>query len=347
MGGLVAATAVAGGGGVALGTWISSPRPEAGTPNVSEPETTEKLRTGMTLPSFNRGELGSEDGKNALREIAELGVDTVALVPYGYQKGLNATEIYEDPQYSASDEEVEETIRRAKGEHGLRVVLKPHIDPPSGLWRGDIGKDFGPKERAAWFKSYTGFLLPYAEMAERTGVELFSVGVELKTMSPFEEGWRGVVEAVGGVYEGELTYAANHDEEVSWWELVDKVGVDEYTQRPSDDAGLAASWERTNRKYAALAEQTGKKIVLTEFGLTSAPGALTRPNEYGFSSVSDQDEQARGYRAALEALPRTGTVEEVVLWSWDLRKLNPETDTHFSPRGKKAGEVLRQFNMSR
>lgn len=78
-------------------------------------------------------------------------------------------------------------------------MLKPHVDllrdnkPLGRFWRGDIGgcpatdwrpppagvTPFTATEWDAWFASYAGFLLQYAQLAQRLDVEMLSLNCEL------------------------------------------------------------------------------------------------------------------------------------------------------------------------
>lgn len=50
-------------------------------------------------------------------------------------------------------------------------------------WRGLIGLYFNETDWEIWFDSYGDYVLKYAAMAQRLGVEQFCVGAELN--SPF------------------------------------------------------------------------------------------------------------------------------------------------------------------
>jgi hypothetical protein len=83
---------------------------------------------------------------------------------------------------SPTDGAVIAAVRAARG-LGLRVVLRPMIDPHWGLaanrgeWRGNIGRHFGPAEWDAWFASYRVFLLHWAAIAAAEHVEAYANAV--------------------------------------------------------------------------------------------------------------------------------------------------------------------------
>jgi len=63
---------------------------------------------------------------------------------------------------------------------GLRVLLVPHLWVERGGWRGEIepGDDAA---WAVWAKGYTEFVLAWAEVARDARVDLFAVGIELRS----------------------------------------------------------------------------------------------------------------------------------------------------------------------
>ena len=132
------------------------------------------------------------------------------------------------------DRSVVHAINKAH-EIGLKVMLKPHVDlinQSDTLWRADIGCNT-ESDWKKWFQAYRKFILRYAKMAERTGVEILCIGTEL-TFATTEkpEMWRNVViPAVRGAYGGIITYAANWKDEynkIEFWDALDYAGIDAY-----------------------------------------------------------------------------------------------------------------------
>lgn len=52
------------------------------------------------------------------------------------------------------------------------------------------------------FQSYTAFIVHVAELAQQAGVEVLSVGLELKASTPQASLWRGLIASVRAVYSG-------------------------------------------------------------------------------------------------------------------------------------------------
>ena len=112
------------------------------------------------------------------------------------------------------------------------------------------------------------FILHYAEMAERTGCELFCVGCELGTTAVHAVEWREIVAAVRGVYSGPLTYADNQVETildaVTWWDAVDYIGQDAYpTLTPVAEPtveDLLGGWTSFRARLQQLSERWDKPL---------------------------------------------------------------------------------------
>ena len=107
--------------------------------------------------------------------------------------------------YRVTDAAVQAAIDLAHSK-GLKVMLKPHVDPRDGTNRWQIN----PSNRAAWFDSYQSMMTHYAAIAQQNGVDEFSVGCELATMSGSADrgAWLTVINAIKAIYSGPLVYAA-------------------------------------------------------------------------------------------------------------------------------------------
>lgn len=308
------------------------------------------FQSGMTLTVWERGALESPQGIRAVQNIAATGANSIALIPTWYQRGKDATDIYEDPAKTSSDRGLRDTIHRAH-DLGMTVFLKPHIDTPDNAWRGYFGENFDDADRTKWFASYHTFIDRYAQLADETGVELFSVGCELKSLSQVDKQWDAVTRAVKDVYRGKVTYSSHFEEPIRWYGDLDAIGVNEYNPmttniHPSSDE-IAAYWANRVATYKEWQQVTGKPFILTEVGCSSSEGSLTAPHDF-VSQTPDEDIQALGYQAALDALAKPDTqqvVKGAYWWNWYTYDFpDPREDIGLSPQGKKAQEVFTAFN---
>lgn len=334
---------------------LASHLAELGAPDVQAPAVRlpSGVRRGVTLAVYAEDVLADERTLTLLEEMWRAGVRWVALVPTWYQASVDATTITRKMSVTPTDEALRTCIRRAH-QRGLRVFLKLHVDVETGEWRGWIT----PRERPAWFASYTVMLTHYARLAQEEGVAALAIGVELKTLEEETARWQHVIREVRAVYRGLLTYAANHDsyQEVPFWDALDWIGIDAYfpvatTNTPTVETMLA-HWHTHVRSLQAWRQHrrlTAHPVVFTEVGYVSAKGTARRPWWYPAACDAapvDMAEQRDAYEALFRAVKEAALIEGVFLWWWD----NPSTgDTwpdgvqwrcFFTPRGKPAFTVL-------
>ena len=69
---------------------------------------------------------------------------------------------------------------------GLKVLLRPTLELYFWAeWRGIIE----PSDWDQWFASYEEFITHYAQIAQQTSVELFSIGNELMNSNGYTDKW--------------------------------------------------------------------------------------------------------------------------------------------------------------
>lgn len=301
----------------------------------------------------NKG-YGSEASGRAMDEAVRLGAGWISLTPFGRVHDLTPDGI--DPSFEAPFEEnrkaVIAAVKQAK-ERGLRVLLVPHLWVESKEWRAliDPGTDAGWE---AWAAAYRGFLLGWAAVAKEAGVDMLSVGVELRSWvtTPRVSLLLPIIEEVRGIYPGLLTYSANWDdaEATLVWDAVDLVGINAfYPLADKDGAGFAELAEGGRRVAAsvdAFARGLRKPVVLTEVGYTTRPDPAIRPWEWpdDMKSVTvDEEAQATAYRALLGPFIQSESCAGFFVWRYyaDPEDVSQEAAWGFSPRGKLAEVVLR------
>ncbi|HKX29766.1 MAG TPA: hypothetical protein VJ302_18900 [Blastocatellia bacterium] len=240
---------------------------------------------------------------------------------------------------------------------GVKVMLKPHVDPQDGGWRGQLV----PTDVDAWFESYTTFIVHYAQLAQQQGVEALCMGTEFVTLSGAANRarWLNVISAIRTVYGGVLIYAANAtypgDEftSVSFWDAIDVIGLDAYfpltNQNDPTLADLVAAW-RSNpygeNLVAAIQNVSNahqRPVIFTELGYKSTDGANTRPWDFNLPGGQDLDEQRDCYEAAFTVWSEQSSwMKGIFWWAWSV-PAPAANDTDYTPRGKPAEEVLRSW----
>jgi hypothetical protein len=215
-----------------------------------------------------------------------------------------------------------------------------------GQWRGTIA--FAePGDAAAWWASYTRFVTTMAEVAEAAHVERLSIGSELLQLERERARWAELVAEVRRRYHGRLVYSANwdHFSSVTFWDLVDEIGVTGYFELTGAAAPerpqLEAAWRARLPRLAAFAAERRRGVVLTEIGYPSQRGANTRPWDQERAEGVDLEEQRLCYGAFLATVAEAPFVDGVYVWNWF--GVGGPNDAGYTPRGKPAAEVLRAW----
>jgi hypothetical protein len=298
---------------------------------------------------------GSAACGRAMRELAEVGATWVSITPYGRVLNLKPSGIdwtFETP-YLDNRRAVLAAIRQAHAE-GLRVMLVPHLWVESGEWRGQIdpGSDQG---WAIWANAYRRFVLGWAELAREAGVDLLSVGVELGSWvtGRHASSFFPIIEDVRKVYSGPLTYSANWDdvEHTIIWRALDVVGVNAFYPLAEHDGAelpeLLRGGQRVAARVRALNAAWHKPVLFTELGYTTRANPAVRPWEWpdAMKHVTiDERAQADAYRGLLAPLLEEPAFMGFFVWRVyaDPNDVSQEAEWGFSPRGKRAGSVLRE-----
>jgi hypothetical protein len=289
------------------------------------PGTDPKVVHGMTISCQTWGwEWGSDGFGAELDELAKLGVNWVAIHPYGSIRadGTISTRRYEaDPP----PDWIVRPIREAHA-RGISILVIPHLaywgSPWS--WRGAI--EFpDPACRARFFETYTAWMTAIARAAK--DADGFSIGNETDKLVCCEKEWRAVIAAVRKETSAKLTYAANFDSypTVPFWDALDAVGVQAYfplsdAKDPTDD-DLREGWRRAIDGLRAISVRTGKPVVCTELGYDLSSDAARRPWESGRGRREDEPTaralQERCLRIGLEETAREKDwLRGAFLWKW-------------------------------
>lgn len=291
--------------------------------------------------------------------LADRGVNWIVQTPFGWQSDPGVPEVRgirgNRGWWGERDEGIERTAEHARAA-GLSTLLKPHIwlsDRNDDTWRGDIAMET-EEDWAAWFREYGEWILHYAELAERLGIEALCIGTELGGTVHRESEWRALIADIRTVYRGPLTYAANWDREyaeVKFWDALDWIGVQAYfplsdAEFPSTEQ-MSRGWQDPVERLGELAAAQGKPIVFTELGYKSVPFTADEPWLWPErrAEVTDPrafEAQARAYDAFFSTVWPMEWVAGVYFWKWypstTLERASLSAD--FTPQNKPAEQVL-------
>jgi hypothetical protein len=259
---------------------------------------------------------GSPASAESLRELRELGVTWVSIMPFAFHRGTadlrwGGNAIWE------TDESLEAVTKQAHA-LGLKVMLKPHV------WgRRELGMEqWTAGQWQAWFDAYARFIEHYATIARDARVDAFCIGNEQKVASAHEPQWRAIIARIRTLYRGPLTYGANFDEvfDVKFWDALDWIGVSGYfplsEARTPDRAELVKAWQPILGRLEQLSTTTHRPVLFTEIGYRSADGAAWRQWEIARQAPLNLDAQRVAYEAFFEAVWPRPWILGAYPWKW-------------------------------
>ncbi len=326
---------------------------------------------GFSYTSFARDGFTRGSGTGAVADLhQQTANDWIALCVFEYQRNATSHDIAPNetgvnpidgtpwPTTSTpADLDVAVTDARRTG---LKIMLKPHVDLYSGVWRASIIPD------SAWFAAYRAMMLKYAQFAADRSIEMLCLGVEyvVATQPQYTASWRALIRSIDSVYHGTLIYAANWSGDyadgiaspeylqVGFWDQLTYVGIDAYypVTLSADEPvpSLLTAMSRLDlpvQEVGGFVTSVGKPLLITEIGVQSARGALAQPWDYGLGNapgaVEDDAAQDLYYRAILETFGRQSWCEGIFWWNWESVATQSER-TNYTPRNKPAAATLRQ-----
>jgi hypothetical protein len=281
-------------------------------------------------------------------EIAAQGADTVLFVPSASMENGKSTLIYLDMRHTFTKPQLEELIHHAKADH-LRVILMPIVlldAPINDEWRGTIS----PDDWDAWFASYQDMILFYGRVAQESGVDMLVIGSELVSAEPYVDDWDNTIRKVRSVYTGLLTYSSNwdHYSMVQFWDKLDVIGMNSYWALGDTDSSV----KDINSRWADIqkdvfhwdATSANKPIILLEAGWCSLSNSAKDSWDYTQTQLPvDLDLQKRLYEAFFESWWGQPKSAGFIMWEWPPDEAGGPTDKGYTPRGKPAADVMKQW----
>lgn len=306
---------------------------------------------------------GREVSENDLIKLVEDHVDWISQTPFGWQQDYNspAFAMATDHRvlWGESDSGIELTTQMAR-KLGIKTLLKPHIwlrNRRDGKWLSDIAMD-NEADWQSWFEHYRAFILHYAELAEKNGIEALCVGTELHATAKLRPNdWRQLIAEVRKIYHGQLTYAANwyrEFEDITFWDKLDFIGIQGYfpltdKQNPTLDE-LKKGWQPHVEAIDKIRKLYQKPVVFTEIGYRSTVDSAIKPWEWmrASSDVFSEAElqtQANCYEAFFQTFWQKDWFAGAYIWKWFP---NPERGFRrghdpFTPQNKPAEKVMAKW----
>ncbi len=321
---------------------------------------------GIVYTSYQANEyLETPQGPTSAAALRATGANYASVVVTQYVQASTSNTIAPEtattPGYNSSidpltptDAAVVAAIQNLQAQ-GLTVFLKPHVDSLDGTYRGNLA----PTDVAAWFASYQTFLLHYAQLASQNGVGGLVIGTELGSLSnsSYFLYWKDLIAQLRAqypsltlAYGANATYATDEFATVSFWSLVDLIGVDGYfpltSQADPTVAELVAAWTDNQsglnivQALKNLQSTYNKPLIFTELRYVSAAGTNEAPFDSAAAGAAyDATEQENCYEAFFEVFSQqTAWMKGVFWWDWTVSP-PAAADTGYSPQTKPAGMV--------
>jgi arabinogalactan endo-1,4-beta-galactosidase len=300
-------------------------------------------------PFFQRGvnftaergvRYGSEESLDMLAKLPADGVNSIALVPYGFSRRGQAEVRIAGNRGWEADEGIKALARRAH-DLKLKVLLKPHIWTNGGF-PGDM--DFADEAtRRAWFAQYALFVEHYAKLASAIRADLFCVGNEFVKLTRHEAEWRALIKTARAHYGGPVTYAAVQGPEFEtckFWNAVDYIGLNNYYPLPDslDCATVAATIESVQRKF-------NKPVIFTEAGYSSLTDPHRAPWDESPRALS-LEAQARCYEVLLKTFYQRSWFQGIYWWKVGTNGFGGPYDGSHTPWNKPAWKVVSKWYRS-
>lgn len=280
-----------------------------------------------------------------LTEIRDLGATHVTVVLSWSTRDVRSNEIAPRKGHTPSDAKLAMMIDQSHRK-GLKVLLFPLVDVRKRKpleWRGTIK----PNNWDAWWEHYRRFVLHYADLAQKHRADVLCVGSELVSTESMRQRWEHLIRLVRQRYSGQLLYSANwdHYEPVSFWDLVDLVGLTAYyrltTDRQATTEAMEQTWREIRGKLLRWARRTKRPFLFTEVGYPSLDGGAVNPWDYTQRTSPDPDEQLRAYRAFISTWSDVPQLAGVFFWDW-YGEGGPR-HTGYTPRNKPAEHAIRAW----
>ncbi len=285
-----------------------------------------------------------------MAKVRRINTNWVAIIPFGFSR-QGEPGVYFNHKNQWWGEKLDgcrELVNLAQ-QNNLKVLMKPHIWMREG-WIGDYDLK-KPEDWLEWEKQYTDYILAYAQLSEDMGVEMLSIGTELKmTIINRSSYWEAVIPEIRKVYSGKLTYAANWDNytNVTFWNQLDYVGIDSYfplTNSDDPDLGeLKKACESLKVELEAFSQKNRKPILFTEYGFRSAKGGAGNHWELTRDSSVDLQLQQRCYEAVLSTFWQEQWFAGGFLWKWHFdEEVGGENNNDFTPQKKPVESTIKKW----
>ena len=312
------------------------------------PEVTAFQKGFTYAPSPGRNGYLTKSSDASLARLNNLGVDAVALIPYGFTQIDQPTVIIPEQRMNGeNDAAMVHAILDAK-RLGQMVMLKPQLLTRGG-WVGEVAMQ-SDADWDAFYHYYERWMSHYAMMAELYEVDLLCIGTELVKATEDEERWIHLANKIRKLYSGKLVYASNWGEEferITFWQHLDYIGLDNYyplskADTVSDDALIEAA-NRIAQQVEGVSQTYNRPVIFTEMGFAATTTPWKQPHETSGERDLEGLAQSRGYHAWFSAFYGKPWVAGMYWWKWFSYDPEENRSIDFTPQRKRTEQVIKEW----
>ncbi|MFT5890061.1 MAG: hypothetical protein ACI9Y7_000149 [Dokdonia sp.] len=292
----------------------------------------------------------SKKATEAIVKQRNMGSNAMAIIPYSYIRMGSA------PTYlsigsragSENDQGVVHAAFEAK-QLGMQSLLKPQVFFGNS-WPGALEYET-QEDWDAFFDYYYRWIRHYAFLAEIHQIDALCMGVEFaKATLSHGEQWKHMFQKARGLYQGNMTYAANWGEEfetVDFWNELDFIGINSYyplskNDTPTDDE-LKVSFEEVKTKIKTVYQKYQKPIVFTEIGFRSIEAPWKNPHADGDTPFNEEHQQ-RCYEVIFEGIQNEPWCAGILWWKFpSYLEYRGRENTAFTPNNKATEATVRKW----
>ena len=298
---------------------------------------------------------GSNLAYQSLGKLAQIGSNSVAIVPYSYMRNPNEpTPLNLESNPGGENDESVVTAHFNAKKLGMMTLLKPQIWLGRS-WPGDVAMNSEEKWQQ-FFEYYSDWIIHYALLAEMYEFDAFCIGVEFaKATIQRPEDWRKLIRRIRKLYSGKITYAANWGEEfeqLNFWDELDFIGINCYyplseADNP-DKKELEKRFDAVLEKVEKVSKQYKKPVVFTEIGFRSVNTPWKNPHADAANRPFSEKAQSLCYEVVFEGIHNKDWCDGIFWWKWpSYLSYQGQKNTSFTPNRKMAeGTVEKWFKGS-
>ncbi|WP_299130243.1 glycoside hydrolase [uncultured Winogradskyella sp.] len=289
--------------------------------------------------------------------VIKVNANYATVMPFGFIKNLEHPQIIHNTDrqwFGETRPGTKQYIGELRKEN-LRIMIKPQI----WVWKGEFTGYIKMQTEENWKaleKSYSSFILEYAELAEEVNASMFCIGTELETfIKNRPDYWNSLIKEIKKVYKGQLTYAANWDEykRTPFWDQLDYIGIDAYFPVSDEKTPIFETcmkgWQKHKPQIKALSKTYDKPILFTEYGYRSVDYAGKRPwvSDHTMRDVN-LEAQVNTTRALFETFWEEDWFAGGFVWKWfhNYDKVGGKDNPMFTPQNKPVEAVIKLYYKS-